>query len=148
MAIPTTIPNNHSASLDGKCKIWDVYNERQVKRTYSGHSAAIRCVNFNEDGSRYAFRTIFAGSVCACVLRFGPSNTRRQTPDPRLLTTPLPFPNKHTRFVTGGFDRFLRVWDTETGQVIQTVTNRKVRTDLRRLRRMDARVGRINGTNT
>ena len=34
----------------------------------------------------------------------------------------------HPRFVTGGFDRFLRVWDTETGQVIQTVTNRKVRT--------------------
>jgi len=29
-------------------------------------------------------------------------------------------------FVTGGFDRFLRVWDTETGQVVQTVTNRKV----------------------
>lgn len=43
---------NTSASLDGKCKIWDVYNERQVKRTYSGHSAAVRCVNFNEDGSR------------------------------------------------------------------------------------------------
>lgn len=57
----TPIPTHHhrtttySASLDGKCKIWDVYNERQVKRTYSGHSAAIRCVNFNEDGTRYAF---------------------------------------------------------------------------------------------
>ena len=37
---------------------------------------------------------------------------------------PPPLP-RH-RFVTAGFDRFLRVWDTETGAVIQTVTNRKV----------------------
>lgn len=41
---------------------------------------------------------------------------------------PTPPTNTHHRFVTGGFDRFMRVWDTETGQVIQTVTNRKVRT--------------------
>lgn len=42
-----------SAGLDGKAKVWDVYNERHVKRTYSGHSAAIRCTNFNNDGTRY-----------------------------------------------------------------------------------------------
>lgn len=70
-----------SASLDGKCKIWDVYGERQLKRTYTGHSAAVRTINFNPDG---------------------------------------------TRFLTGGFDRFLRLWDTETGQCISTITNRKM----------------------
>lgn len=33
-----------SGSLDGKCKIWGVYNEdRNVKRTYTGHSEGIRC---------------------------------------------------------------------------------------------------------
>jgi hypothetical protein len=31
-----------SASLDGKCKIWDVYGDRNVKRTYIGHDEAIR----------------------------------------------------------------------------------------------------------
>lgn len=31
-----------SASLDGKCKVWDVYNDRNVKRTYVGHSEAVR----------------------------------------------------------------------------------------------------------
>ncbi len=70
-----------SGSLDGTCKVWDVYNNRELRRTYSGHSAAVRCINFNPDG---------------------------------------------TRFLSGGFDRFLRLWDTETGQCIQTITNRKV----------------------
>jgi pre-mRNA-processing factor 17 len=31
-----------SASLDGKCKIWDVYEDRNVKRTFSGHTEAVR----------------------------------------------------------------------------------------------------------
>ncbi len=70
-----------SGSLDGTCKMWSVYGERQLRRTYSGHGAAVRCINFNADG---------------------------------------------TRFLSGGFDRFLRLWDTETGQCISTVTNRKV----------------------
>lgn len=31
-----------SASLDGKCKIWDVYGDRNVRRTYAGHEEAVR----------------------------------------------------------------------------------------------------------
>jgi len=41
-----------SGSMDGSVKIWDVYNERHVKRTYNGHSQAVRCINFNNDGSK------------------------------------------------------------------------------------------------
>lgn len=33
-----------SASMDGKCKIWDVAGDRNVRRTYSGHSEAVRFV--------------------------------------------------------------------------------------------------------
>jgi len=50
-------------------------------RTYVGHSAAVRDVQFNHDGSR---------------------------------------------FVSASFDRYLRLWDTETGEALQTLTNRKV----------------------
>jgi len=41
-----------SAGLDGKCKVWSV-QEKQVMRTYVGHAAAVRDVQFNHDGSRF-----------------------------------------------------------------------------------------------
>ena len=69
-----------SARLDGKCKVWSIA-EKQVMRTCNGHSAAVRDVQFNSDGSK---------------------------------------------FVSASFDRYLRLWNTETGQVLQTFTNRRV----------------------
>lgn len=70
-----------SASMDGSVKIWDVNGGRGQRRTYLGHSAAVRDVQFNEDGKQ---------------------------------------------FLSAGYDRFIRQWDTETGQCISTFTNRKM----------------------
>jgi pre-mRNA-processing factor 17 len=50
-------------------------------RTYTGHSAGVRDVQFNHDG---------------------------------------------TKFLSASFDRYLRLWKTETGEVLQTFTNRAV----------------------
>jgi pre-mRNA-processing factor 17 len=41
-----------SAGLDGKCKVWSV-EQKQVMRTYVGHSAGVRDVQFNHDGSKF-----------------------------------------------------------------------------------------------
>lgn len=71
-----------SAGLDGTCKVWSVLtNPRQLLRTYSGHTAAVRDVAFNNDGKR---------------------------------------------FLSCSFDRYIRLWDTESGEVLNTFTNRRV----------------------
>jgi WD domain, G-beta repeat len=41
-----------SAGLDGTCRVWNVA-QKQLMRTYSGHSAGVRDVQFNHDGSRF-----------------------------------------------------------------------------------------------
>lgn len=41
-----------SAGLDGKCKVWSV-EARQIMRTYVGHSAAVRDVQFNHNGTKF-----------------------------------------------------------------------------------------------
>lgn len=70
-----------SASMDGSVKIWDVNGGRGQRRTYQGHSAAVRDVQFSNDGKG---------------------------------------------FLSAGYDRFIRQWDTETGQCVATFTNRKM----------------------
>lgn len=70
-----------SGSMDNTVRIWDVYNERKCKRIYEGHSAAVRGINFSNDGRQ---------------------------------------------FLSCGFDRFIHLWDTETGQSIKAFTNRRV----------------------
>lgn len=103
-----------SGGLDGKCKIWDAYGDRNVKRTYSGHSEAVRSVNMSKDGHQ---------------------------------------------FLSTSFDRYIRLWDVETGQAIGTYSNRKMAYQVRfypndnniflcptsdnRIYQWDARVGQI-----
>lgn len=41
-----------SGGLDGKCEVWSV-KDKQVMRTYIGHTAAVRDVQFNHDGSKF-----------------------------------------------------------------------------------------------
>ena len=69
-----------SGGLDGTCQVWSV-PKRQLMRSYKGHNAAVRDMQFNHSGQR---------------------------------------------FVSASFDRHLRLWDTESGNVAQTFGNGKV----------------------
>jgi len=62
-----------TGAADGMVKIWDVYRDKEVLRSFAGHNKAVTDLSFNNDG---------------------------------------------TRFLSGGFDRRIRLWDTETGQCV------------------------------
>ncbi|KAK4184927.1 WD40-repeat-containing domain protein [Podospora australis] len=62
-----------SADAEGMVKIWDVYRQKELLRTFAGHNKAITDLSFNNAG---------------------------------------------TKFLSGGFDRKIRLWDTETGACV------------------------------
>lgn len=70
-----------SASMDCRIKLWEVYNERRLLRTYFGHRQAVRDINFNNSGKL---------------------------------------------FLSAAYDRYIKLWDTETGQVVSRFTSRKI----------------------
>ena len=67
-----------SCSLDGTVKIWDCQTDRKCKQTYTGHSQAVKDIQFTHGGRR---------------------------------------------FYSAGFDTIVRLWDTEPGPVISTLTD-------------------------
>ncbi|KAH7334501.1 pre-mRNA splicing factor [Rhizoctonia solani] len=70
-----------SSSMDTKVKLWDVYQQGNCLRTFSGHTKAVKDVTFSNDGRR---------------------------------------------FLSCGFDRAMKLWDTETGQCIKVFSNGKI----------------------
>jgi pre-mRNA-processing factor 17 len=42
-----------SAAADGKVKLWDVYHDRELLRTYSGHTKSVIDVDFTPDGRKF-----------------------------------------------------------------------------------------------
>lgn len=61
-----------SCSMDGKVKLWEVYGNRKLIRSYIGHKVPVKDIYFNNDG---------------------------------------------TEFLTAAYDNYIKLWDTETGQV-------------------------------
>eukprot|EP00035_Acanthoeca_spectabilis_P038345 m.52397 g.52397 ORF g.52397 m.52397 type:complete len:558 (-) comp9098_c0_seq3:1403-3076(-) len=79
--LPNTAHLLLSASNDNNVKLWEVYGKRRLLRTFHGHTAGVRDIAFNNDGSRY---------------------------------------------LSAGYDKMVRLWDTETGACIRKFTNKKI----------------------
>ena len=67
-----------SSSADCKVKIFDVYHERELLRTYSGHSKAITATDFDADGKNFVSASfdrmikIWDTEYGKCTHRFSP----------------------------------------------------------------------------
>lgn len=104
-----------SGGLDGKCKVWSI-EDRQVMRTYSGHSAAVRDVQFNHDGTR------FVSASFDRFLRLWKTETGEvlQTFCNRKVPYVVKFyPHDDNLFVAGCSDNKIVTYDCTTSEITQ-----------------------------
>jgi pre-mRNA-processing factor 17 len=81
-----------SASADSKVKLWDVYHNRELLRSYTGHTKSVVDVDFSPDGTRFLTASydrqmkVWDTETGACLGRFSTGSTPhvvRWQPDDR-----------------------------------------------------------------
>lgn len=106
-----------SASMDGKCKIWDAAtSEMPLQRTYSGHSEAVRSVQFSNDGSR------FLSSGFDRVIRLWDLETGQAVgtySNRKMAYCVRHYPRDNNLFLAACNDNRIYQWDARSGQVVQ-----------------------------
>lgn len=104
-----------SGGLDGKCKVWSV-PDRQVMRTYEGHSAAVRDVQFNHNGTK------FVSASFDRFLRLWDTESGKvlQTFSNKKVPYCVEFyPHDDNFFVVGCNDNKIITYDATTGEITQ-----------------------------
>eukprot|EP00526_Cylindrotheca_closterium_P006248 CAMPEP_0113625836 /NCGR_PEP_ID=MMETSP0017_2-20120614/13350_1 /TAXON_ID=2856 /ORGANISM="Cylindrotheca closterium" /LENGTH=586 /DNA_ID=CAMNT_0000535973 /DNA_START=24 /DNA_END=1784 /DNA_ORIENTATION=+ /assembly_acc=CAM_ASM_000147 len=104
-----------SGGLDGVCKVWSVA-EKRLMRSYHGHAAAVRDVQFNNDGSQ------FVSASFDRVLRLWDTesgkvlNTFGNKKVPYVVKF---YPHDDNFFVVGCSDNKIVTYDATTGEITQ-----------------------------
>ncbi|KAK2069189.1 hypothetical protein P8C59_003792 [Phyllachora maydis] len=78
---PTSSHLGLSSGNDGLVKIFDIYHNRDVLRSYAGHAKAVCDIDFNHDGTRFLSASydrhvkVWDTETGACLNRFSPGKT-------------------------------------------------------------------------
>lgn len=106
-----------SASMDGKCKIWDACSsDMQVQRTYAGHTEGVRSIQMSSDGSH------FLSSAFDRVIRNWDVETGQATgtfSNRKMAYCVRHYPRDNNIFIAACSDNRLYQWDMRSGQVCQ-----------------------------
>ncbi|QKX53742.1 uncharacterized protein TRUGW13939_00822 [Talaromyces rugulosus] len=107
-----------SSAADGKAKIWDVYHQRELLRTFSGHSKAISDTNFHPTGKTFLTASydrqmkLWDTEYGKCISRF----TTGKTPH---VVRFNPDPEHSHEFLAGMSDKKIVQFDTRSGELVQ-----------------------------
>jgi pre-mRNA-processing factor 17 len=104
-----------SAGLDGVCKVWSVA-DKQLMRSYEGHRAGVRDVQFNNDGTK------FVSASFDRVLRLWDTESGKvlQTFGNKKVPYVVKFhPHDDNFFVVGCSDNKIVTYDATTGEITQ-----------------------------
>lgn len=111
-----------SGSLDTTCKIWGVYessgggNGRDAKRTYEGHTAPVKALAFNSDGSQF-ISTSYDKKILLWDVESGAAISSFSNGSVAQCAEFFPL-DDHV-FLAGCANSRIAQWDVRTGTVVQ-----------------------------
>ncbi|KAJ5808800.1 hypothetical protein N7474_010069 [Penicillium riverlandense] len=107
-----------SSAADGKAKIWDVYHQRELLRTFSGHNKAITDTDFHPTGKTFLTASydrqikLWDTEYGKCLGRFSTGKT------PHVIRF-NPGPEHSHEFLAGMSDKKIVQFDTRSGELVQ-----------------------------
>ena len=107
-----------SSSADSKVKLWDVYHNRELLRTYSGHTKSVTDATFNASGSQFISASydrqmkLWDTEYGKCISRF----TTGKIPH---VVRFNPSPDSAHEFLAGMSDKKIVQFDTRSGELTQ-----------------------------
>ncbi|KAI1088641.1 WD40 repeat-like protein [Rostrohypoxylon terebratum] len=107
-----------SSGADTTVKIWDVYHQKELLRSYLGHSKAVSDICFNNDGTQFLTASydrqmkLWDTETGACINKF----TTGKTPHVIKFN---PSPEHSHEFLAGMADKKIVQFDTRTKELVQ-----------------------------
>lgn len=105
-----------SASADSKIALWDVYHQRELLRTFSGHTKSVNDIDFNSGGTQFLSASydrmikLWDTETGQCVNKFSPKST------PHVIRFN---PGTPSEFLAGMSDKKILQYDTRSGELVQ-----------------------------
>ncbi|CEP16375.1 hypothetical protein [Parasitella parasitica] len=107
-----------SGGMDNQIKIWDVYHDRSLLRSYHGHTKAVRDIAFNNDGTKFLSASydrnvkLWDTETGQCIRTFSTGRL------PYCVTF-NPDQDKNNVFLAGYSDKKIVQFDSNTGEITQ-----------------------------
>ncbi|KAG5518962.1 hypothetical protein PMAC_002493 [Pneumocystis sp. 'macacae'] len=107
-----------SGSMDSKIKLWDVYHDRLLLRTYFGHSTGVRDITFTNDGRKFLSASydrmikLWDTETGQCISRFTTGKI------PYVVKFNPDYAKQH-EFLAGMSDKKIVQFDINSGKIIQ-----------------------------
>ena len=109
-----------SASADSTLALWDAHHDRELLRTYIGHTKAITDTDFSADGTKFLsasydrYMKLWDTETGKCLNRF----TTGKTPH-TLRFQPSSSNGGSAEFISGMGDKKILQYDTRSGEMVQ-----------------------------
>lgn len=107
-----------SCSMDGKVKLWEVFGNRKLVRTYVGHKLPVKDICFNNDGTEF-LSTSFDNHIKLWDTETGQVKQRFTTGHRAYVVKFNPDDDKQNFFLSGMSNKKIIQWDTRTCEIEQ-----------------------------